>query len=61
MKFEWEVIANWPKSTVARVKVYGGWIVRDTLYYDKEIKRELCPSSLIFIPDPEHKWEITNE
>lgn len=43
IKFEWELIP--PTEATYRAKVIGGWIV-----YHFE--------SMVFIPDPEHNWEI---
>lgn len=53
MKFQWEPIAEW----AARAKVIGGWIVNTWSHANNEVISE----ALVFIPDPEHKWEITNE
>lgn len=58
MKFEWETIhatSNNINITV-RAKVIGGWIVKNRL-----ITHNTPVMNLVFIPDAEHKWEITNE
>lgn len=57
MKFSWEEINSLDSYKTYRAKVFGGWIVsleiRIGMYYKNE--------SLVFVPDPEHKWEIDNE
>ena len=56
---EWEEIRtnNSPDSlpNCRRMKVFGGWIF-DTWIYNDEGRAISC--SAVFIPDPEHKWEI---
>lgn len=50
MKFEWEII--WRIRDVEntdRAKVICGWIIRNQNEYG---------DSMVFVPDPEHKWEI---
>ncbi len=67
MRFEWEVISHHhsPRiggSNTHRAKVIGGWVVSNDLYTDAANignERNLT-SSMVFIPDPEHNWEITN-
>ena len=62
MNFQWEKInkivnsATNTGSATYRAKVYGGWIVHDFNW----IEKNPC-SAMVFIPDPEHKWEITDE
>lgn len=53
--FEWEILECNEKRSIrtARAKVYGGWIVNSCV--DKEA---LCCESMVFIPDPNHEWEI---
>jgi len=61
MKFEWEtifskVISDEHFAFTERVKVIGGWIVLNKIYA-KGVGHE----SSVFVPDPEHKWEITKD
>jgi len=46
-------------SNTSRAKVYGGWIVSTDIYTDAkpETNRNIN-ASMVFIPDPEHKWEV---
>lgn len=63
MKFEWEDIKKLESYTTCRAKVIGGWIVNNlTNYKDGNARRPILISeSMVFISDPEHKWEITND
>lgn len=36
-----------------RLKVYGGWLVNYLEYYEG-----VASSSMCFVPDSEHKWQI---
>lgn len=53
MKFEWECV--WEKNEyfdyeeIARAKIFGGWLV--TYRVDSK-----C--TMVFVPDPNHEWEI---
>lgn len=66
MKFEWEELyfdpGNELNELTYRAKVFGGWIVKNfTRMMDSRESPEWIASSesMVFIPDPEHKWEIT--
>jgi len=52
IKFEWEYIGG----LTSRAKVIGGWIInhRDTF-------EQGYGESMVFVSDPNHKWEIENE
>jgi hypothetical protein len=60
MKFEWERV---DKDT-CRAKVFGGWLVKcyETSHqYDHRQETFIewgCTSSVTFIPDVNHEWEI---
>jgi len=59
MKFEWERIHfsdAWEFRT-SRAKVFGGWLIRCQSWNDEWGQSE----SMVFIPDPQHQWEITEE
>jgi hypothetical protein len=47
MKFEWEKCGKLKQTN--RAKTIGGWIV---------LNSNNTTSSMAFIPDPYHKWEI---
>jgi hypothetical protein len=57
---KWELIhfirgANTDCRTY-RLKVPGGWVVRDAYYF-----REHLEFAMIFVPDPNHSWEIQSK
>jgi len=47
IEFKWERIS----LGTFRAKVFGGWIVTCVEHSESD-------ESLVFIPDPEHKWQI---
>lgn len=62
-KIEWEHIYYDPprgyktyEETTERVKVFGGWIVKNFHKYDN-----MFSESMVFIPDPDHKWSLDQE
>lgn len=59
MKFEWESIFEFSSSVATRfsgrAKVKGGWIVHDFIRNDKSME---MTGSMVFVPDPNHEWEI---
>lgn len=71
MKFEWEIISDNSESEdehwigTERAQVPGGWLVKHEEYWDCE--EETNPSysrrthSMVFVADPNHTWEITND
>lgn len=65
IKFDWEEI--WEKKNevyftyVARAKVYGGWLIKDMTQCDFKREYFQFTSSLVFIPDPDHCWEVDQE
>lgn len=60
MKFEWEELCSYGTMGSARAKVIGGWIVRNVSWTNRwgEDQVQCVAESTVFIPDPEHKWEI---
>jgi len=58
MKFEWEPIDNWN----GRLKVTSGWILErlssHKKYWLSFIPVTYANNSVVFIPDPNHEWEI---
>jgi len=69
MRFIWEEINSLENRfgnvymETFRAKVIGGWIVRQQILLDTE-KEEVseewanCHNSMVFIPDPNHEWEV---
>ena len=60
---EWEYLCDY----LHRLKVPGGWIVKhiedvmtnvsqDTIEHGYEFRSSIC-----FVPDPDHTWEIIDE
>jgi hypothetical protein len=47
IKFDWEKIGE----TTCRAKVIGGWVLNAWTEGQAE--------SMVFIPDPEHLWEVS--
>lgn len=73
MKFSWEEIWNnqdhhfhqdhWEETS--RAKVFGGWIVTHITGCDHVNEKDKDDkawterrTSLVFVPDPNHEWEI---
>jgi hypothetical protein len=72
MKFEWEEIYTSEDTfhnvytETFRAKVVGGWLIRHQMLVDEERERTFdgwsnCHNSMVFIPDPEHLWEVDYE
>ncbi len=57
MTFEWEIISGLSDETTQRAKVHGGWIVYVLYHYSLENST----SSMVFIPDLHHAWEVEYE
>ena len=58
--FEWEELDDREGRQVYRAKVIGGWIIHSLNYDDiacKEYNLGQC-ESMVFVPDPNHEWEI---
>lgn len=57
MEFEWEIIHEFMSGDLAeetrRSKVLGGWLVDN---YVRALNK--ISMNTIFIPDPNHDWEI---
>jgi hypothetical protein len=60
--FGWEWLADSTHWYTYRAKVFGGWVVRH-LEWDTEKKGMPQPLTvaMVFIPDPNHEWEIEEE
>lgn len=55
MKFEWEIILENANSTISRARIDGcGWLVNSLT----ESPTKQLSESMVFVPDPEHKWSI---
>lgn len=54
MKFEWEEL----NKVMKRAKVHGGWILRSFNYTTDNKDVYSQSQSMVFIPDPNHEWEI---
>lgn len=52
IKFEWETL----DAQCQRVKVIGGWVLRS--HDVDDCNSEYTVESMVFIPDPEHRWKI---
>ena len=59
------VVLQWNHTNMDSVaKVHGGWIVKslDDVWSVDSNNRPVCTggytSSMVFIPDPNHEWEI---
>lgn len=59
MKFEWENIHrrefNDVLNATTRAKVFGGWVLHHLLCDENESSQS---ESMVFIPDPNHEWQI---
>lgn len=54
IKFKWEILVSENYRSTCRAKVMGGWLVRHI-----ELSGDEGESlSMVFVADPEHKWEI---
>jgi hypothetical protein len=51
--FEWETL---DKATF-RAKVIGGWVIL-SFYEQVGTNERIQSESMVFIPDPDHQWEI---
>ena len=52
IEWKWEILDDFTK----RAKVIGGWV----LEYGSHTNKGSISNSLVFIPDPEHRWAILN-
>lgn len=53
---DWMLFTDKTEENVIRMKVIGGWLVYRDLF-NKETELVLT-STVIFISDPEYKWEV---
>lgn len=50
---EWKYLA--PSTKIA--KVFGGWVIRyEYSTWNNDREAGVATSSMVFVPDPEHKW-----
>lgn len=72
MKFEWEEIYTSEDAyenlymETFRAKVLGGWIVRHQSILDADRANNFdgwshAQNSMMFVPDPDHEWEVDYE
>lgn len=70
----WEQLPQNHAGTLFRVKVIGGWLVKEVQDFPTQVPEERnsfnvfvtwkneeglnWTSSICFVPDPEHKWQI---
>lgn len=54
--FEWDFVYCHNNTAGYRSKVPLGWIYKEEI--ENEDNGYVIQLSLLFIPDPEHKWEI---
>lgn len=52
LEHEWEILDEFTK----RAKVIGGWIIE----YGSFSNKGSVSNSLVFVPDNDHLWTITN-
>ena len=57
MNFKWDTIPVPNCFCTFRAKVFGGWIIRCCDV--NEVNSETTSESMVFVPDPEHKWKIS--
>lgn len=50
---KWETVTDDKEAGCSRLKVFGGWLVVAWVNSEKTL-----PESLVFVPDPEHKWGL---
>lgn len=70
-KFEWEKIYEQKEGSVYffatyRVKVFGGWLVRNfdlTIHPYKGANNlnQSTSESCVFVPDPNYEWQVAND
>jgi hypothetical protein len=53
---EWEMVKYERFNLTARLLTIGGWLVRNYILDEK--KDCFIPTSLIFVYDPNHEWDI---
>lgn len=53
MLIQWEKMDEYTH----RLRVFGGWIVKHVSYYYHESVSE----SSVFVPDPNHEWDLKEE
>lgn len=62
LKFEYEFLhreeGKFFVGTTARIKVYGGWALISHTGVCSDEEWKASSESMIFIPDPNHEWEI---
>jgi hypothetical protein len=72
MKPEWEEVCSNSEmeyssfyEETSRLRVFGGWIVRNLICFDDESMEnngwQEMKSAITFVPDPDHKWALEDE
>ncbi len=64
--FDWEVIHERRGGNVSdvtlRAKIIGGWVLKSVYVEEGKCHDNLIREhALVFISDPEHKWEIEKD
>jgi len=55
----WERIDGDKNNSTARLKVVGGWLVRNTMVYTSDHHQTgALASSMSFVPDPDYRWDV---
>src|SRR5437763_1647237 len=62
-QFEWEVLVNHHDSpsggfNTLRAKVFGGWVLKHMCWCNEN---NVQSESSVFIPDPNHEWEFSDD
>jgi hypothetical protein len=60
IKFNWQVISGESLDSTSRAMVIGGWLVSysRTLMFLGENENGSVSETMVFVPDPNHEWEI---
>ena len=62
MNFVWECLHDYADDTQGsfRARVFGGWVLKEYIIYDVDsaYSEQRMVQSMVFIPDPNHEWEI---
>jgi hypothetical protein len=57
MKFEWEHIFSDHIHCTSRAKIIGGYILMHSIHHPQGG----ISSSMVFISDPKHEWEVSED
>jgi hypothetical protein len=62
MKCEWEKIESFDDASITkRLKVQGGWLVVNCSTSTEYFWDKKTSQSMSFLPDPNHKWSVSNK